>query len=112
MSLRDTKIVRLWSAHTTSAQAPAYAEYLRTQVLPALRDITGYEGALLLERKASGGVDIVVLTLWESLEAIARFAGTDRDRAVVSDEAAALLTQFDQRVRHYDIVIHDSVVPE
>ena len=32
-------IARLWSADTTPAQAPAYAEHLRTHVLPALNAI-------------------------------------------------------------------------
>jgi heme-degrading monooxygenase HmoA len=74
-----------------------------------LRRVDGYAGAMLLERETSDGVEIIVLTLWRSLDSIRAFAGADLDGAVVADEAAALLTQFDRRVRHYDLVVKDDV---
>jgi heme-degrading monooxygenase HmoA len=100
-------IARVWSARTTPAQAPAYAEHLRGQVLPALRTLDGYAGALLLERPTPEGVEITVLTFWRSLDAIRGFAGADLEGAVVAEEAAALLTEFDRRVRHYEVVVED-----
>ena len=100
-------IARLWSARTTPAQAPAYVEHLRTQVLPAVRGVDGYAGAQLLQRAGPDEVEILVITWWRSLEAIRGFAGDDLEGAVVADEAAALLTDFDRRVRHYELVISD-----
>jgi len=105
-------IVRAWSARTTPAQAPAYAEHLRGHVLPQLHQLAGYQGALLLNRPASEEqVEILVLTCWASLDAIHAFAGADIETAVVADEAAAVLTTFDDRVRHYDIVLEDHPWP-
>jgi heme-degrading monooxygenase HmoA len=102
-------IARVWSARTTGAQAPAYVEHLRTQVLPAVRRMDGYGGAMLLERAAHDGVEIIVLTFWRSLDAIRGFAGADLEGAVVAEEAVALLTQFDRRVRHYEVAVQDDV---
>ena len=102
-------IARVWSARTTGAQAPAYVEHLRTEVLPAVRRVDGYVGAMLLERAAPEGVEIIVLTFWRSLDAIQGFAGADLEGAVVAEEAAALLTQFDRRVRHYEVAVQDDV---
>jgi heme-degrading monooxygenase HmoA len=102
-------IARFWSAQTTDAQAPAYVEHLRAQVLPALRKLDGYGGALLLERPAHDSVEIIVLTFWRSLDAISEFAESDLEGAVVAEEAAALLTWFDRRVRHYEVVMQDGV---
>ena len=102
-------IARVWSARTTAAQAPAYVEHLRTRVLPALRRVDGYGGALLLERAAPEAVEILVLTFWRSVDAIREFAGADLEEAVVAEEAAALLTQFDRRVRHYEVAVRDDV---
>jgi heme-degrading monooxygenase HmoA len=102
-------IARLWTAQTTPAQAPAYAEHLRTQVLPAVRAMDGYGGAMLLERALPGAVEILVLTFWRSVDSIQGFAGADVEGAVVAKEAAALLTQFDQRVRHYEVAMKDDV---
>jgi heme-degrading monooxygenase HmoA len=102
-------IARVWTAQTTPAQAPAYAEHLRTQVLPAIRALDGYGGAMLLERALPGAVEVLVLTFWRSVDAIRSFAGADVDGAVVAEEAAALLTQFDRRVRHYEVAVKDDV---
>jgi heme-degrading monooxygenase HmoA len=102
-------IARVWSAKATQAQAPAYVEHLRTQVLPKVRALDGYAGALLLERPLTGEVEVVVITFWRSVEAIRGFAGSDLEAAVVAEEAAALLTQFDRRVLHYEVAVSDEV---
>lgn len=100
-------IARFWSARTTPAQAPAYADHLRTHVLAELRQIDGYAGAVLLNREAAGEVEILVITWWESLGAIRGFAGDDVEAAVVADEAAAGLSEFKRRARHYELVVED-----
>ena len=107
-------IARVWSARTTRARAPAYAEHLRSHVLPAVKAVEGYAGAMLLERDLPGaqpgdGVEIVVVTLWRSLDSIHGFAGDDVETAVVAQEAAALLSDYDQRVRHYRLALEDRV---
>jgi heme-degrading monooxygenase HmoA len=105
---REHMIARIWSARTTPGQAPAYAAHLQHHVLPELRGLEGYAGALLLQRDASKGVEVLVITWWRSLAAIQGFAGADLERAVVADEARAVLKQFDRRVRHYEVVVEDT----
>ncbi len=100
-------IARFWSAQTTPAQAPAYVDHLTAHVLPTVKKVPGYTGAMLLEREVAGAIEVLVITWWRSLEAIQGFAGADVEAAVVADEAAALLTQFDRRVRHYRLVVED-----
>ncbi|HXX39249.1 MAG TPA: antibiotic biosynthesis monooxygenase [bacterium] len=100
-------IARVWTAHATPTRARAYTDHVRAHVVPALRRQKGYVRAMLLERRASRLVEITVMTLWRSLDAVRGFAGSDVTRAVVADEAAALLTRFDHRVRHYEIVVSD-----
>jgi heme-degrading monooxygenase HmoA len=50
-------------------------------------------------------VEILVTTYWASLAAIEAFSGADSEAAVVAAEAAALLTEFDKRVRHYEVAV-------
>ena len=102
-------IARVWSAETTAAQAPAYAEHLRSHVFPTLRSVDGYSGATLLKRDTPGAVEVIVITFWRSLDSIRGFAGADLEGAVVAEEAAALLTRFDRRVRHYEVGLKDDV---
>lgn len=102
-------IARFWSAQTTRAQAPTYVVHLKNKVLPAIRKVDGYAGAKLLERASSDQVEVVVITFWRSLDSIRGFASADLEAAVVADEAAAVLTQFDRRVQHYGVVVTDDV---
>jgi heme-degrading monooxygenase HmoA len=69
--------------------------------------VDGYAGAMLLERAISDAVEVIVITWWRSLDAIRGFAGADLEEAVVASEAASLLTTFDRRVRHYELVVKD-----
>jgi heme-degrading monooxygenase HmoA len=100
-------IARLWSARTTRQLSNAYVEYFSQQVLPELRSVPGYVAAQVLTSPLGEAVEIVVLTLWQSFDAIAAFAGEDREAAVVHPAAAALLTDYDRRVRHFDIAASD-----
>jgi heme-degrading monooxygenase HmoA len=101
-------IVRLWSAHTTEAHSEAYLRHFSGAVLPALRKLEGYASSTVLTRPTAGTIEIIVLTVWQSFSAIDAFAGPDREAAVVAPEAAGLLTDFDRRVRHFDLAISDA----
>jgi heme-degrading monooxygenase HmoA len=98
-------IERVWSARTTRDGARQYADLFRRVVLPELAAIAGYRGARLMEREQNGAIEVVVVTRWSTLDAIRAFAGEELDRAVVHDEAAALMTDYDRNVRHYGVVV-------
>lgn len=102
-------IERVWTARTTRDGASKYAEHFRQLVLPELTGIHGYRGALLLERELNGGIEVVVVTRWQSLDAIKAFAGEELDRAVVHEDAAILFSDYDRKVRHFGVVISDGV---
>ena len=101
-------ILRHWSARATEAQLPKYLEHFSKSVLPELRRIPGYLGANVSVRRTDGEAEIFVETIWRSLEAIRAFAGADLEAAVVAPEAAALLKDFDRRVRHTEVAISAS----
>jgi heme-degrading monooxygenase HmoA len=97
-------IARVWHGSTRPADADRYVAHLRQNVVPELRGIEGFRGLQLLRRARGDRVDFIVTTMWESVEAIARFAGTDPEMAVVAPEAQAILTLYDRRAAHYDVV--------
>ena len=100
-------ILRRWSARTTKAQLPKYLEHFSKNVLPELRRVPGYLGAIVSVGRFDGEIEVVVETTWRSLESIRNFTGPDLEAAVVADEAAALLSSFDRRVRYCEIVATD-----
>jgi len=103
-SPRKGRIVRLWKGRTTAANAEKYIQHLTNNVFPELRAIPGHRGAYLLRRRSDGEVEFVVLTLWDSMEAIRKFAGTDVEKAVVAPKAQTVLSSFDEFVSHYEAV--------
>jgi len=93
-------IARLWRGSAAdAAKADAYQRHVKTRVLPELRRIPGHRGAQVLRRET----EFLVITFWDSMEAIRRFAGDDPERAVVEPEAQAVLSDYDDFVRHYEV---------
>ncbi len=101
-------ILRMWRARAHVEKAPEYIQHATKKVFPALRAIEGHRGAYMLRRVLDGAVELVVLTLWESMAAVRRFAGAEPEKAVVEPEARAVLTAFDETVTHFEVVHHTS----
>jgi heme-degrading monooxygenase HmoA len=98
-------VVRMWKARSTANRVDDYINHATKIVFPRIHAIEGNRGEYLLRRNAKDGVELVVLTFWESMEAVRRFAGTDDpSKAVVEPEARAVLTSFDEYVTHYEVI--------
>jgi hypothetical protein len=98
-------IVRMWRGRAKAENADAYERFVTTKVFAELPAIAGHRGAYLLKRPIDNGneVEFIAITLWESLAAIHGFAGDAIDRAVVEPEARAVLSSFDDFVRHFEL---------
>ena len=97
-------ILRLWKARSTVEKASEYIQYATTKVFPALSAIEGHRGAYLLRRTLDGASEFVVLTLWQSMAAVRRFAGDNPEKAVVDPPARAMLASLDESVTHFEVV--------
>jgi heme-degrading monooxygenase HmoA len=96
-------ISRHWKGVTKPGQAEAYVRHLRREIFPALAAIPGFLHASILKREVNSGTEFQIVTVWESLSAIAAFAGQQLDVAVVTDRAQAMLSSYEQRVAHYEV---------
>jgi heme-degrading monooxygenase HmoA len=94
----------MWQARALESNAPRYEQHFKTEVAHTLAAIPGFRGAELLKRIDAGVAFIVVQTRWDSMDAVRKFAGADPERAVVEPAAQAVLSEFDDRVRHYEVV--------
>jgi uncharacterized protein len=97
-------ILRMWRARATVEKSGDYIEHATKKVFPSLSAIEGHRGAYLLRRAVDGAIELVVLTLWESMDAVRKFAGVKPEKAVVEPEARAVLTAFDESVTHFEVV--------
>ena len=97
-------IARVWTARATPGGADAYEKHFREWVRPALARVDGCRGATLLRRQDGDSIEMIVISLWTTEDAIRAFAGPDISRAFVGEGARKLLTSFDTIVRHFTVV--------
>ncbi len=97
-------IIREWRGRASPANAEAYPAHFRKNVMPALRQLDGFLGAHLSQRRSHDRMEFLVLTRWRSRHAIRSFAGDNVEQAIVEPEAVAALEDFDTFVRHYEVL--------
>ena len=97
-------ILREWRGRASQANPDAYPTHFRNNVLPELYDIPGFLGACLSQRQSNDMIEFLVLTRWQSFDAIRQFAGDDISRAIVEPGAVAALLECDATVHHYEVI--------
>ena len=97
-------ISRQWRGLAHVNQAQNYVEHLLRHTFPALREIPGFVDASILSRVVANGVEFLIVTRWDSLEAITQFAGSDPETAVVPVEVVAMMLEYDRRVKHFEVI--------
>ena len=101
-------VSRIWHGWTSHENAAAYQSLLEAEILPgiAARQSDGYVGAHLLRRESDDEVEFVTILWFESPDAVRRFAGDDYEAAVVPPKAQALLSRYDGRSAHYQVLLN------
>ena len=99
-------ILRLWKGRATAAKAGDYVRHASKTVFPEVQALPGHRGAYLLRRPVGNSVEFTVLTLWDSMDSVRGFAGPDPEKAVVEPAARAALSDFEETVTHYEVVVH------
>jgi hypothetical protein len=74
-------MARLWHGRVPTAKADAYLNYLNTSGLPDYRATRRNRGVTVLRRADGDITHFLLITQWESWEAIAAFAGEPLGRA-------------------------------
>jgi heme-degrading monooxygenase HmoA len=97
-------IIREWRARASPSMAEAYPKHFHDKVVPDLRQVPGFVGAQLTRRQLDDEIEFLVLTRWQSIDAIRAFAGLNVEKAVVEPGAVAALVEFDTTVRHYEVL--------
>ncbi len=96
-------IARQWHGAVPESKAKEYLELMRTVALPECRETRGNRGAWCLTREEGDLVHFVMLTFWDDIEAIKRFAGENYALAKYYDFDSDYLVKVGERVTHYEI---------
>ncbi|MCP3143606.1 hypothetical protein [Pyxidicoccus xibeiensis] len=96
-------LARTWRGVTKAADAEAYQAYLERTGLTQYRATPGNLGAYCLRRVTGERAEFLLVTLWESMDAVRRFAGESPERAVFYPEDDRYLIDRDLHVTHYEV---------
>ncbi len=97
-------IARLWHGIVPQEKAEAYHAYLLRTGVPDYQATPGSRGVYVLQRLEGPHVHFLLVSLWDSLEAIRTFAGEDIERARYYPEDAEYLLEMEPNVTHYEVL--------
>ena len=103
-------IARIWRGATRAEDSRDYRDSLHAD-LQEVRSAEGNLGVFIIERPVEDRVEFQFVSLWESMDAVAGFAGEDVDRAVYFRDDERVLLELAPRVEHYEVIAADLPSP-
>jgi quinol monooxygenase YgiN len=96
-------IARVWRGWTKAENADAYEKLLQDVVYHGLQKINRDRCGYILRQDGKEESEFVTVNLFESLDAVKAFAGSDYEAPVFEPEARRLLSRVEPIARHYDV---------
>ena len=96
-------IARIWHGAVPAAKMQEYLSLMRNVALPDYLATPGNRGAWCLTRTEGNLTHFEMLTFWQDIEAIKRFAGDDHSKAKYYDFDSNFLLEKEPYVRHFDV---------
>ncbi len=75
-------IARIWHGRTKTAKADEYYKYLKDAGITKIQSIPGNRGVQVLRRSQGDVTEFTVISYWDSLDAIRKFAGNDIEKLI------------------------------
>lgn len=97
-------IARTWHGAVRLADGDRYYRYIAETGLPGYRETPGNLGVYVLRRTEGDVAHFLLVTLWESWDAIRSFAGSDPERAKYYPEDERFLLELEPNVTHYEVL--------
>ena len=101
-------VVRKWEATVARADVEDWVATYRERVLPGMRKVAGFRGVRFLVERDCDPCAVTVLTTFDDMDAVRRFAGDDPARTVLPDFMARFFPSFEKRARFYDLVLAET----
>jgi heme-degrading monooxygenase HmoA len=95
-------IARIWHGRTTAAKSDEYLNFMRTVAILDYRSTPGNKGAYALRRIEGETAHFLMVTFWESEDAVRAFAGDDISVAKYYDFDKNFLLELESASTHYE----------
>ena len=98
-------IARTWKGWTSAGDADRYADYVNETGVAGLAGTEGNRAVYMLRRIEGDRAEFIVLSLWETLDAIKAFAGDDIEKAVFYPQDDDFLVEREWTCLHYEVPV-------
>ena len=99
-------IARIWHGITPESKSDEYHDYLMKTGVKEIQSKEGNLGVYVLRRIHDKQAEFLFISLWESVEAIRKFAGPDIERAVYYPKDREFLLELEPNVNHHEVLVH------
>lgn len=99
----DMMIARTWHGVTPAPKADEYLDLMLNVAVPDYKAIPGNRGVYVLRRIEGDTAHFLLLTLWDSEDAIRQFAGEEIEKAKYYDFDSDYLLEQEPSATHYQV---------
>lgn len=96
-------IARMWHGAVPIEKGAAYLKLMREVALPGYRGVEGNRGAWVMHRTEGNLAHFDMLSFWDDIAAVKRFAGEDHDVAYYFDFDDDYLIEKEAGVLHWSL---------
>lgn len=96
-------IARVWKGRTKIEHLEEYTEFMKVRAIPDYEKTIGFVKLTFLRKTDSDFAYFNLITFWENLDVIKKFAGSDVDKAKYYEEDKNYLIEFPEKVTHYEV---------
>jgi heme-degrading monooxygenase HmoA len=100
-------IARIWHGRVLTSRADEYYPYLKEAGIDKITAIEGNLGAQVMRRNNGKETEFIVISYWESREAIKKFAGEDIEKTHFLPKDPDYLLELEPNVRHFEVLLDE-----
>lgn len=98
-------IARIWHGVTPESKGDEYFNYIMETGAKDYRSTEGNRGVYVLRHIRDGQAEFLLISLWDSFDAIRKFAGQDFEKAVYYySRDKEFLLELEPNVVHYEVL--------
>ncbi len=98
-------IVRMWHGKVAAAKGDEYAEFMKERAAPDYGSVDGLQKLLFLRRNEADVAHFMLVTYWDSMDSVRKFAGSRPEKAKYYPEDDEFLLEKEETSALYEVFL-------
>ena len=96
-------VVRMWHGRVDSSKSDEYAEFMKQRAAPDYSSVDGLQKLLFLRKDEEEVAHFLLVSCWDSMESVKRFAGEEPEKAKYYPEDDQFLLEKEELSALYEV---------